>query len=108
LGISETSLIFEAERVNAHPAKKLVIHRPLEQVNASLRALGLPEMTKEDEKHLESIQGHHIQYNELHKPFRMQTAFEHLGVKFDRQRFEFLCKLNVQNQDAISRVKEMV
>lgn len=40
LGVACTGLWTQPEWLNAHPAKKVILHRPLEEINRSLKAIG--------------------------------------------------------------------
>jgi hypothetical protein len=108
LGVSETSGIFHVEKINQHPAKKIIIDRPLAHINASLERLNLPKMEESHVELLRGIRGHRIQFNKLFSAFAMQNACEHLGVPFNQRRFDMLAGFNVQNTKAIEEVRGMV
>lgn len=89
------------EWLNAQPVPKLVLHRPLHEVEASLKALGVhPLVTKESVRMLSLIEGHHMQWTDLFKYDRAQDAAEFVcpGHLIDRARHATLCKINMQPQ----------
>jgi hypothetical protein len=92
LGIASTGFEFFGEWVNRHPAKKLILHRPLDQVNRSLNRLGQkPCMPVVIEK-LARINGLHVYWAQLFDYPR--PLFEHLiGEGFDRDRHARLRQL---------------
>lgn len=109
-GISETALILQdVDVLNRHPARKLIVHRPLRDVNASLAKLGLPPMDKGAYFKLDEIGGHHITYDALWDVHKFRKAHEAiLPTPFDTARYATLRKLNIQNAEAIRCVQEML
>lgn len=65
LGVCCTGLGLFADFVAAHPAPKLILHRDPKDVNASLKALGLPAVDSRLFANLEHIQGLHVHWTEL-------------------------------------------
>ena len=109
LGISETSAIFFADEVNKHPAKKLIIERPLDEVNNSLMGLGFYTFTSEINSLLNSIEGYKISFNDLFNADSMGKAYEFLtGKEMNKDRHELLCSFGVQNIFAIEAVRNML
>lgn len=65
LGVSCTGLAYFPEWVNAHPARKIVLHRDINEINESLDAIGLPEISVDYIRKLESIDAIHLPYTDL-------------------------------------------
>jgi hypothetical protein len=110
-GISETSLCtMDPLAVNALPVPKLVIHRPLDEVNRSLVDLGFPPgMTEEHEKNLWDIGGFHLKFEDIFDEDKFRVAHEWLiPIEFNPDRYALLRKFMVENKDAVARCLEMV
>ena len=115
-GIADTQLsLFEPEELNAHPAKKLIIHRDFAQIASSLNALSLAPFD-DALKHLQScdermydIEGWHIPYPALFNADAFKPGYEWLtNMQFDRARHAVLKSLNVQNKVMIQKVQQAV
>lgn len=63
LGVSCTGLSMFPDWLNAHPAKKVILHRDLSEINHSLSAIGLNPL--ESSKGLRKIVGLHRTYTDL-------------------------------------------
>lgn len=98
LGISCTGLAFIApDWVNAHPARKLIVHRASVDIRASLERLGLPMPKANWPKQLRDIHGYHICHDEVLEPTHAKEIFEWLtGCPLDAERHAELVKMNVQ------------
>jgi hypothetical protein len=95
LGLSCTGLWMWPEWVNAHPARKIILHRPLEEINASLSELGLAPMPADTEERLNKIEGFHLPYTDLFTDPR--DIYEYLlGLPFDEERHASLKLMNIQ------------
>lgn len=106
-GIAETSGLFLPECVH-HDCKKLIIDRPISEINESLNDLGLPDMPERAVELLSGIEGYKITFKELFDFDAMQSAYKYLLDKdLSKDRHQFLCQMNVQNQYAINAVKRM-
>lgn len=93
LGVSCTGLWFFTKWLNAHPARKVILHRDLEEVNASLGKLGFPSYKEEDAAMLDAVNGLHVPYTDLFtqptklweylvgKPFSQADAQRHEELK---------------------------
>lgn len=109
LGISETSAIFHTEKINAHPAKKLIVERNVLPINHSLVRIGLPMIPNTFVQLLEQIDGYRIKYQDIFNYEIMSKAYEYLlDKKLSYERHRLLVNLNVQNQTAIRVVKGML
>ena len=109
-GIADTQLtLMSADELNRHPAKKLIVHRELGDVNFSLAKLGLPSMQDEHKWKLDEIGGYHITFHDLFNVERFRPAAEWLlPVPFDAARYSLLKTLNIQNAQAIKEAKEAI
>lgn len=110
-GIADTQLLLmDADEINAHPAKKLIVHRELDAVNESLVKARLPGVMRDEHKwRLDEIGGYHITFNDLWNVERFRPAVEWLlPVPFDTARYAVLKDLNVQNQKAINEAREWI
>jgi hypothetical protein len=99
LGVSCTGLYWFSEWVNKHPARKVILHRDISEINESLIELGLPALDDEAEKRLDSIQGVHLDWQDLfNAPKRM---YEYLLERpFDEERHAALVGIEMQPQFA--------
>ena len=106
-GIADTMLLLmSADELNRHPAKKLIVHRELGDVNFSLSKLGLPSMQDEHKWRLDEIGGYHITFHDLFNVERFRPAAEWLlPIPFDTARYSLLKNLNIQNAQAIKEAK---
>ena len=95
LGVSCTGLYLFPEFVNSHPARKVILHRDLSEINESLDEIGLPMITQQQHKMLDQIEGLHFDYKDIFtKP---RTIYEYLtGLPFDEERHELLLDIEMQ------------
>lgn len=95
LGISCTGTALFPEWVNAHPARKVVLHRDLDEVDASLTRIGLSPCRDAWEGVLDRIGGMHMDWRDVFA--RPQVIYEFLLRRpFDIQRHSQLCEMNIQ------------
>lgn len=101
-GISCTGLWRWPTWVNAHPARKLVLHRVGAEIDRSLDALGLPTLPREAESVLASIAGRHVDYTDLFDPAKAEVLWSYLtgGVPFNPVRHGELRQLRIEPQFA--------
>ena len=97
IGIACTGIAYFPEWLKAHPARKVILHRPAEAVDASLAELGLPPCAEMMQENLAAIDGMHCQWTDLwEKP---RAIYEYLlGLPFDAERHAQLDQMNVQVQ----------
>ena len=109
-GIADTQLMLDPDRVNAHPAKKLIIHRELRDVNLSLNKAGIPGVMRDEHRwRLDDIGGFHITFKDLWNVERFRPAMEWLTpLPFDAARYATLRGLNVQNTKALAEVRAVL
>lgn len=97
LGVACTALALLPAFVNTHPAKKVIVHRDLSQVNNSLESIGLTALGRRWVHALEKIEGMHVAYEDLFDPEAAQVIYEHLtGLPFDASRHSQLCAMHVE------------
>lgn len=95
LGVACTGLGHFTDWINSHPARKVIVHRNLGEVNQSLREIGLPAMTEEQAKKLDLVKGLHVDWLELFDS--PEKIYEYLlQMPFDSERHEFLCEIEMQ------------
>lgn len=107
-GIACTGLWRWPEFVNAHPARKVILHRPPAEVAASLERLGLPPLPEGAERALRSIEGMHVPHTALFRRRHACQIWQHLtggAVPFDRARHERLCEMRIEPQ--LDKVKRL-
>lgn len=103
LGVACTALALFPGFVNAHPAKKVILHRDAKEVRASAKALGLNPIY--DFAALDRIDGLHCHWRTLFTdPARIFTYL--LGKPFDAERHRELVSLNIQNLTLINQLRE--
>lgn len=108
LGIAETSGAFCADEINKHPAKKLVIERPIAEINQSAKKLDLPELTEHAKSLLDKVNGYKIDYKSLFDYKEMSKAYKFLLEKdLDPMRHALLCNLHIENITAIEQVRRI-
>lgn len=97
-GVSCTGLWQWAAWVNRHPARKLVLHRPVTAIDRSLGALGLPTLPREATGLLESIEGRHVDHTDLFDPAKAAALWDFLtdGVPFDAVRHGQLREMRIE------------
>lgn len=95
LGIADTGVFRFGGWLNAHPAKKVILHRPLDEINASLSDIGLPPISYDEWSMLDDIDGVHCCWRDLFtKP---APIYEFLtGKRFDAERHAELCLIEMQ------------
>lgn len=113
LGVSCTGLALFPEWVNAHPARKVILHRPLAEVDQSLLEIGMTPISTQWHGVLDRIEGVHLDWQEMfHRP---QAMYEYLlDMPFDPERWAVMREINVQphfqeltiNREATARLMD--
>ena len=95
LGISCTGLSYFPKWVNCHPARKIVLHRDIDEVNESLKKIGLPPVVIEYMNKLASIEATHLPWTDLFErpKFIYETLLE---LPFDEERHTLLREIEMQ------------
>jgi hypothetical protein len=95
LGIACTGIALFPDWLDQHPARKVILHRPLDQVDTSLAAIGLTECAHAWDGVLERVRGLHFDWRVLWDAPAQIYEFL-LQRPFDAERFEQLRQMRVQ------------
>ena len=97
LGVSCTGAYNFSDWVRSHPARKVILHRSLTEINRSLDAIGAPKLSAGDERKLNAIEGLHVDWQDLFcDPVEI---YEYLVQKpFDGERHAALARIEMQPQ----------
>lgn len=95
-GVSCTGLWRFPQWVEAHAAPKIILRRPLVEVNASLEAIGLPQCSEEDAAQLAGLSGYHFDFADLFNPFYAKKMCAIAGLHFDADRHAELVQIEMQ------------
>jgi len=94
LGSAETALWWASGKLNAHPARKVILHRPAHEICESLQMPELMPRVRDMQSALHSIDGMHVQWTQLFE--NPAPIYEHLLQRpFDAQRHAELMRLQV-------------
>jgi hypothetical protein len=106
IGISCTSSVLYPDWVNGVDVPKVILYRDLEEINRSLRALGLVELEKISHlSRLDAIKkATMFDYRQLFIPSGAKAIADILGVPWDPYRHDLLIQMNVQPQWRTLRV----
>jgi hypothetical protein len=97
LGLACTALALQPAFVNAHPAKKVIVHRDLKEVNRSLISIGFTRLGPIWTDALEKIEGLHVEYADLFTATYAPRIYKHLtGLSFDAARHEELMSMHIE------------
>lgn len=104
LGFVCTATAMLGQWVNAHPARKVIVHRDLKAINDSLERIGLTRMDHRWPGWLDRIAGLHVQYEDWFIPSKAAPLVEFLtGHPFDAPRHAQLIDMHVEpNFDRIA------
>ena len=95
LGVACTGLALFPEWVNAHPARKIVLHRDIDEINESLEAIGLSEISVDFILKLESLDAIHLPWTDLFE--KPKFIYEYLlEMPFDAERHALLKEIEMQ------------
>lgn len=104
LGVSCTGLALLPAFVNSHPARKVIVHRPIEQINRSLRSIGLTELSSIWDDALAKIVGMHVPFTHLFNSVLAAPIYEYLTHRLhDKARHAHLCRMHIDPE--FTRVK---
>lgn len=101
LGLSDTGVFGYRNKLNSHPAKKVILHRDIKEINSSLNDLGLAPIDGSLTKMLDDINGLHVHYLDLFN--NPKPIWEHLmagNVEFNPERHALLKEMQVQPEFA--------
>lgn len=98
-GASCTGIWRWTEWLNNHPSKKVILHRDLDEINQSLREIGLGGMTPEDEAKLNEIIGMHVPFEDLFDERGAEAVWDYLmPTPFNKHRHQELKLIEMQPQ----------
>lgn len=93
LGVSCSGLFLFPDWVNAHPARKVIVHRDIAEIGASLERIGLPATAWATS--LDRLSGIHVHWTKLFDA--PHFIYEYLLQRpFDTERHALLKAINVQ------------
>lgn len=99
LGISDTGVFMYGDKLNKHPAKKVILHRDIEEINESLANIYLQPMPEEFVYKLNEIDGLHVHYTDLFN--NPKPIWDYLiGTEFDEERHNILKQMQIQPEFA--------
>lgn len=95
LGISCTALALFPHWLNTHNARKVILHRSLQEIDESLISIGLTALSTEWNGALDKIAGYHCDWRDLF--YKPQWIYEYLlELPFDAERHAELAKMDIQ------------
>lgn len=95
IGVSCTGLALFPEWVNSHPARKVILHRDLREIDRSLHEIGMTAISAQWRGVLERIEGVHLDWREMFSSPRYMYEYL-LDKPFDPERWALLREVNVQ------------
>lgn len=112
VGLSCTGTYLFPEWVNRHPARKVILHKNVEEVRRSLKKIML-DVPVLDQSYLQKINGLHVEWTELFTNGEMIYHFLFPGERFNHVRYECLRDMYIQpNFDRVlcdnDRVKKII
>ena len=101
LGISCTGIWMFPAFLASHPARKVILHRPIEEVNQSLAEMGLGPVDSRCDELLREIDGRHYHWESVFERDTAKEIYEYLlGLPFDVERFDELRKIRMEPEHA--------
>lgn len=96
-GVACTALPLLTDWVNQHQAPKLILHRPLSEVNASLEAIGLTPLGRAWAGILDRIEGFHVHHQDMFRTGAAEMMWKHLCPEqpFDYPRHKLLAAMHI-------------
>jgi len=96
LGISCTAIFTYKDYLKKHPAKKLILHRDIDEINTSLVSAGMSGIIHSSWQYiLDDIEGLHIPWTDLFN--HPKEIYEYLtGLPFDEERYIELRQMHIE------------
>lgn len=95
LGISCTGMGYFPDWLNAHPSRKVILHRDLSEINKSMEAIGLPSIEQNYLDSLSKINGIHVDWMDIFN--NPKDIYEYLtGFQFNEERHALLRGIEMQ------------
>jgi len=100
LGISCTAIFTYKDYVNKHSARKLILHRSIDEINVSLVAAGMAGIIPASwQNALDDIEGLHIPWTDIFN--HPKDIYEYLTeLPFDEERFAELRQMRIEPYQA--------
>lgn len=98
-GVSCTGIWRWPDWLNQHPARKVLLHRDLDQVNDELHRLGMPQLGPEAEEQLWKVIGLHVPFGHLFEPDGAKAIWDYLThgkIPFNERRWLTLVGIEMQ------------
>lgn len=99
-GVSCTGIWRWPDWVNQHKSRKVILHRDLNEIEKSMRQIGLPPLDfPSAEKQLQSLKGLHIDYTDLFNSKKCCDIWNYLlegAVPFGVERHKLLIDIEMQ------------
>lgn len=97
VGIACTGIWHWPDFLANHPAKKVILHRDIAEVDASLAAIGLPQCDPTGPEKLNAIDGLHVPHTDLFDEEGAASIWSYLGLgAMDRIRHAELVQIEMQ------------
>lgn len=95
-GISCTGAWMWSQWVKDHPARKIILLRDINEINASLESIGLPLMTQSMVDRFNALEGIKVPYTDLFESPQFIWKNMLPDIPFDPQRHAELVKMNIE------------
>lgn len=105
-GISCTAIWRWPQWLAKHPARKLILHRDINEVRGALTAANIPLVERAAADQIAALDGRHIEWSDLFDPARAEKIWDWLtaGLPFDKARHAELVQLKIEpQQNAVKR-----
>lgn len=97
LGLSETGSIGFHKWAKQHPARKVILHRDIDECSASLQALGFPPLSDYWRTALDGIEGRHYHWQDVWDEAKAKDIYEFLLQReFDAERWRWIKEIEMQ------------
>jgi len=97
LGVACTGLALLPDFLRLHGARKVIIHRPLHEIDDSLEHIGLTKLGSQWQTALDKIGGFHVFYDDLFDIKEAAGIYEYLTrQRFDAARYQQLVAMHVE------------
>lgn len=98
VGVSCTGIWRWPDWVNDHPARKVILHRDVSEIEKSMADIGLPGLEPGSEEKLNSIIGLHVPWTDLFDEAKAGDIWRHLvrRATFNQPRHRLLVDIEMQ------------
>lgn len=97
-GISCTGIWHWFDFIQSHPAKKLILHRDIQEITKSILDIGMPMQDFSNADILDKIHGYHIPHSDLFDSNKCSKAWKYLlpTIPFNKDRHQLLVDIEMQ------------